>query len=389
MSLLSRRAEALAPSLIREMSRRRKPTSVDLSLGQPARSADEDILRGAFADLLRTGTGYTDNAGLFELREAIARRHAIPGRDRAENVIVTVGSEEAVFLAVLASVDPGDEVLVPEPGYPAYAGIVRLLGGVPVAYPIERSSGLRVSAAEVEARLGARARAIILNSPSNPFGAVDERAELERLAALAGDRGLVLISDEIYRDLVYGRAPPLSVAELTPRSLFVAGLSKSCSFTGLRLGYLIADEGFVRKATLAHQLAVTCAPRLAQLAALRVLMEPSRLGANLPYYEEARRTIRERASLLPPGAELLLGEGAFYAVLDVAAYARGDPMALALELLEEEDVVVVPGTAFGPSGAWFWRLSYAAGAGAAGEGLERIARFLERRARPLSTVDPN
>jgi aminotransferase len=378
--MLSDRVAALEPSIIREMSARKKPTSINLSLGEPALPPNAEILDRAWARLRSGPQGYTHNAGLEELRSALAERHGFSGRTARENTIVTVGSEEGVYLAMVSTLNPGDEVLVPEPGYPAYRGIAKMVGAVPVSYPMDRSSGLAPSAESIEARLNDATKLIVLNSPSNPFGTWAERSTLERLAELVEERDLVVLTDEIYRDLYYGDAPPPTIAELTSRSIFVSGFSKSCAMTGLRLGYLIADARFVVKATLAHQLMVTCAPRLAQYAALEVLAQPEALRAHVPYYREARQTAEESAkACLPAGAEMYLGDGAFYAVIDVAQWAQGDPLALAIELAEKEDVIAVPGTAFGPSGDWFWRLSYASGADAVREGIERIGRFLGAR----------
>jgi aminotransferase len=361
------------------MSGRRRPTSVDLSLGEPAIPPDPEIIDRAMTALRSGPQGYTENAGLAALREMIARHHAIPERDLCENVIVTVGSEEAVYLAMSAMLDPGEEVLIPEPGYPAYKNIALLLGAKPVTYPITQGTGLVARAEAIEPLLTERTRGLILNAPSNPFGTIDDAQELSKIARLAETRGFLVLSDEIYRDLLYRTEPPASIARMTGASIFVSGLSKSCSMTGFRLGYLIGSAKLVKHATFAHQMLVTCAPRIAQLAAMEIFKEPRRLSANLPYYEASRAALRSVAHELPTDAPLFLGDGAFYAILDVSKYARGDPLALALELLEKEDVVVVPGVAFGPSGHWFWRLSYAAGAEASREGLHRIGRFLATR----------
>jgi aminotransferase len=376
---LSSRTSALNPSIIRDMFARRRATSIDLSLGEPAVNADAEVLERALAALRSGPQGYTDNAGLPELREAIARHHHLPERDRVENVIVTVGSEEAVFIAMIGTLDAGDEVLIPEPGYPAYRNIATLIGAVPVPYPIDRATGLVARADAIAARIGPKTRVLILNSPSNPFGTIDEELELVKIAALAESHELTVISDEIYRDLSYRAAPLPSIATMTSRALLISGLSKSCAMTGFRLGYLIADAALVKKMTLAHQLIATCAPRLSQLMAVEVFKDTRRLRAHVPYYEASRAALREAARALPPNAPMMLGDGAFYAILDISAYARGDSLAFAIELLDKEDVVAVPGIAFGPNGHWFLRLSYAAGAELAREGLTRIARFIESR----------
>lgn len=376
---ISNRAAALEPSIIREMSGRRRPTSIDLSLGEPALPPEPELLERAFARLKSGPQGYTMNAGMPELREAIARHHALAGRGGAEHVIVTVGSEEAVFLALTTLLEVGDEVLIPEPGYPAYRGIARLLGATPVSYAIRRETGLVPRAEAIARVLTPRARVLVLNGPSNPFGTIDDAEELARLADLARQHDVAVVSDEIYRDLYYRAAPPPSITTLHDEAILIGGLSKSCAMTGLRLGYLVAPADLVKKATLAHQLMVTCAPRIAQLMALDVFEHPEHLRAHVPFYARAREAIEAARPTLPAEAPLHLGDGAFYAVLDVSRFAGGDPLRLALELLDEEDVVAVPGIAFGPAGDWFFRLSYAAGADAIREGLARIARFLGRR----------
>ncbi|MFO0727644.1 MAG: aminotransferase class I/II-fold pyridoxal phosphate-dependent enzyme [Myxococcota bacterium] len=377
--MLAARVSGLSPSIIREMFARRRETSIDLSLGEPALPPEPEVLAAAEAALKTGPQGYTMNAGLAELRTAIAQHHRLPGRDRDSNVIVTVGSEEAVFLTMTALLDPGDEVLIPEPGYPAYRGIARILGAEARTYAVRRETGLIARAEAIEAALTPKTKLLVLNSPSNPFGMVDDAAELDKIAALVEARGLWVLSDEIYADLWYGQAPPPTIAPRTDRAILVNGLSKSCAMTGFRLGYVVAPTSFVPKAILAHQLMVTCAPRVSQAMALRVFSEPALLRRHVPYYQRARAAIASVQHHLPEGARLYLGEGAFYAILDVSPWAKGDPLALAIALLEAEDVVAVPGVAFGPSGDWFFRLSYAAGGEAISTGIERIGRFLKSR----------
>lgn len=374
--LVSERAARLEPSIIRDMSRRRRDSSVDLTLGQPSLPPDEGVIERAYARLAREGHGYTENAGLAELRGMVAEHHGLPGRGGPEHVVMAVGSEQGLYLALTAAVDPWDEVLVPEPSFPAYRGICGLVGAVPVPYPVTVESGLVPRVEALEARRSDRTRAVVINDPSNPFGAVIPKDELDRLATWVDRHQLVAVTDEIYRDLRYDGAAPDSLALRTERAILVGGLSKSCALTGHRLGYVIAESDLAARMVLVNQMMVTCAPRPAQYVALEIFSKPELLRAHVPFYEKTRATLREVAEGLPKTAPLHLGDGAFYAVLDVRAHAHDDPLALALELLEAEDVVVVPGTAFGPSGTWFWRMSYAAGPDVAGEGLRRIGRFL-------------
>ena len=340
---------------------------------------DDGVLDAAWAKLRAGPQGYTLTAGMLELRERIAAHYAIEGCEHPDDVIVTVGSEQAVFLAMTALLNPGDEVLLPEPGYPAYRGIATLIGATPVAYGVERHSGLVARADELQSKLTKRTKAIVLNGPSNPFGTVDSAEELQKIAALADAHDLAIVSDEIYRELYYGDTPPPSVTAFTRRAVFVSGLSKCCALTGQRLGYLIAPSSIAAQAKLAHMLMVTCAPRLAQLVAMEVFAQPELLRSQVPFYRKARAAVVEASTAFPADVTLRVGDGAFYATIDVSTFAAGDPMALAIELFEAEDVLLVPGVAFGPSGDWFWRISYAAGADAVREGLSRVARFLSAR----------
>lgn len=368
---------ALEPSLIREMSGRKRPTTIDLTLGQPGLRAEPELIDRGLAALKNGADGYTENAGLPELRRLLAARH-----DRAgpEEAVVTCGSEQAVYLALSCLIEPGDEVLVPDPGYPAYPGIVRVLGGRPRAYPLDFESG-GVPDLDVLPSLGTeRTRVVVWNTPSNPFGAVPGRELTERLVTLARERGWVVLSDEIYRDLIYEEAF-VSPGSMSPDVVVVSGLSKSRALTGFRIGYLTGPSEFCLAATRLNQLMVTCAPRLAQLMAIEVFRSPESLRAHVPFYAQARAAIRESEGLLPSQARLHLGPGAFYAMVDVRAYAGEGSLALALELLETEDVAVVPGRAFGPGGEGWWRLSYAGGADLVHPGLERIARFLKASGR--------
>lgn len=373
----------LKPSIIREMNQRRRPTSIDLSLGQPALQPDAGVLQRAQAKLLEQTPSYTLNAGLAPLRAKIAAHHGLPGRGGAEHVILTVGSEQALYLALMTTLGPGDEVLIPLPGYPAYPAIVRMLGGVPVPYLVDQQTGLVPRADAIAPLINERTRGILLNSPSNPFGQVTPADELRKIAALCERHQLTLFSDEVYRELVYEGSftSPCAVSE---RGLLIGSLSKSCALTGLRVGYLIGDASFMQRATLAHQMMVTCASRFGQLIAQEVFEAPEVMRAHLPYYEAARAQLSGMEDLLPKQARLSLGQGAFYAVLDVSAWAAQGTLQLALQLLEEEDVVVVPGVAFSVPGTppeasdWFIRLSYAAGAEVVAKGFERVARFLHR-----------
>lgn len=376
VGLVSARAAALRPSLIRQMNQRRKPSTINLTMGQPVLPPNQGVLDAAYARLRSEGHGYTENAGLIALRTLIADYHGLPYLTGPQNVVMSAGSEQGVYLALTSCVNPGDEVLVPEPGYPAYAGIVRLLGATPVFYQLTPETGLYARAEALQACLTPRTRAIVLNDPSNPFGSLLPSTELDKIAELVDAHQLVAICDEIYRELRYDGQPHDSLAHRTRRAVVVGGLSKSCALTGHRLGYVIADEALTESMVLVNQLMITCAPRPAQYVGLEIFSRPELLKAHLPYYEAARAALCTAGRALPKDNSLQVGQGGFYAVIDVRRQAQGDPLALAMQLLDDEDVAVVPGVAFGPSGDWFWRLSYAGGPEPVVEGMARISRFL-------------
>ena len=356
------------------MNRRRGPKTLDLTLGEPGRGPEPGLMEAARAAFLRGTQGYTENAGLLELREAIAQHHH---RSGPEEVIVTVGSEQAVYLALTCILTPGSEVLIPDPGYPAYPGIATLLGARAIRYPVRLEGGLVPSIEDLE-RLGTeKTRAVLWNTPSNPFGAIPGPELTSALVHLARRRGWAIISDEIYRDLRFREGAMVSPAREDADVLLVSGLSKSCAMTGFRLGYLCGPAEFVQKATLAHQLMVTCAPRLSQLMALEVFRDPAYLTLHKPRYLEARDRLQAAGESLPRPSMLHLGDAAFYAVLDVRPWlGAGGTFKLACRLLDAEDVAVVPGVAFGPRGDWFLRVSYAGDVDKTVEGVQRIGRFL-------------
>ncbi len=378
--MLSSATRSLHPSIIRQMSRLRGPQSVDLTLGQPSLAPAEGLLEKAQAEAKTGGHGYTENAGLREVRELVATYHQLPHAPGAENTILTVGSEQALYLALTALLEPGDGVLIPSPAYPAYPGILKLLRGRAQEYILSAENGFRATVEALETAVDSSSKVLLLNTPANPFGSVLAHQEQAQIAAWAEKRGLVIISDEIYRELYFGEENYRSIAEIYPRSLLIGGLSKSCALTGYRLGYLLGPEDFIKQSILVHQLMVTCAPRFSQYLAKQIFSQPEILKAHLPYYQEARETISEyKSGILPSWAQLHLGEGAFYAIIDLSEKYPQGAFELAQELAQEADVLVVPGLAFGEKADWFWRLSYAQGKEAVSEGLARIAKFLGNR----------
>ncbi|MBN2360764.1 MAG: pyridoxal phosphate-dependent aminotransferase [Deltaproteobacteria bacterium] len=370
----SARTAAVQPSLIRALHDRRRPGSLNLGLGQPSLPVPDPIIDEGLRRLRAGSMGYTANAGLPELRELIAAHHALPGRSGADSAIVTCGAQEAICALFAGLLDPGDEIIVPDPGFPSYEAVARLLGARPVRVARDAADGFRLDAEAVAAAITPRTRAVVVNSPANPTGMVDEEAQLRRLAALAEERDLDIVSDEIYADLHYrpGRVP--SAARHTDRAYLVSGLSKNCAMTGFRLGYVIGPPQRMTGVLRAHHMAATCAPVLSQHMAQFVFENPRWLTAQLPIYVERRE--RALAALRQHvAAPVLEPDGAFYIFADLSAHSD-DSLQFALDLLEKTDVITAPGRAFGEAARGWLRLTFADEPAVFAEAAARIGAYL-------------
>lgn len=354
----ARRMDGIERTLIRRIFDSAPPGSINLGLGQPDLPTPARIAVAGVDGIAAGKTAYTSTAGDPALRSAIAQRYPWCARGPG-NVVVTIGSQEAVFTSVLTMVDPGDEVLVPDPGYPAYPVIAKLVGGVPVSYPLRPERGFRLDPAEIESRLSPRTRLVVVCSPSNPTGAVDGAAEVDRLADLLSRRGVAWLSDEIYGGFVYeGTARSLSKT-FPEGGLVVSGVSKDMSMTGWRIGWVVGPEPLIVRITAAHQYVVTCASSVSQAAALAAVSpEADAERADMLALFRRRRDVMHEELARIPGLTPVWPDGAFYFFLDVRRF--GDSIALAERVLARRGVITIPGDAFGPGGAGFLRLSYAA-----------------------------
>jgi aspartate aminotransferase len=373
MSLpVARRHAGLRRTLIRELFESAPPDALNLGLGQPDLVTPEAVRRAGIRAIEEGWTGYSPTAGYPGLREAVAARYPgfCPG---PEGVVVTVGAEEAICLGLFALLDPGDEVLVPDPGFPSYPVVTCLAGGVPVPYPLRPERGFEVDPADLEARLGERSKLIVLCNPSNPAGAVESEETLRELAALAARRGVFWLADEIYEAFDYEDRHS-SLSRHSERGLVVSGVSKSLSMTGWRIGWLTcADTAFAAKATALHQYLVTCSCSVSQRAAEAALGEEGQ-RCQREIVERFRRRRDLLRGLLEGEAGLSLSppRGAFYLFADVRPW--GDSLALARRLLEEAKVMTVPGEAFGEQAAGWLRISYAASEEVLAEAARRMVR---------------
>jgi aspartate/methionine/tyrosine aminotransferase len=370
----ARRLRGIQKSMIRQVFDRARPGSINLGLGEPDLPTPEVVRREAARVVVEEQNGYTTHAGLPALRERVASDH--PHLKLApEQVIITAGSQEALYLALLTLVDEGDEVLIPDPGFVAYPTIVKMAGGVPKFYRMPASRDFAFDAGEFRRALTPRTKVVVCISPSNPTGRVLSRAELAAMGAALEGSGAYVVSDEIYRDLYFTKERPSSISEFRPeRVLVIGGLSKSMSMTGWRLGWLCGDADVVKSALVLHGYTTTCASTVSQ---------KSGLAAWTAEAAEARRafrhTFRQRRDHLLGllASELNLRavepEGAFYAMADVSAH--GDSMAVAERLLEH-GVITVPGAAFGAEGEGYLRVSFCADLPVLAEGVKRMKEAL-------------
>ena len=361
----------------------RKPDAVTLTVGQPDFSTPEHIKDAAIAAIRANETRYVANAGLPELREAIAAKYAPRwGRPLGpDNVMITVGGMEALSLALDVSVTAGDDVLVPDPGFPNYLGQIHRIGARAVPVPVRESDGFKLRAGDVEAAVTGRTAAIILNSPSNPLGSVMDGADLAAIAELADRRGITIVSDEVYDEIVFDGAPHVSIANAAPgfdRFLVVNSFSKSYAMTGWRCGFVIGAADLVAPMAIMQEGIVSSLPPFIQRAAVAALAGPQdAVRAMVASYQQRRDLITERLNAIE-GVRSLKPEATFYAWANVASLGLPS-WDLAVDLLETQNVAVVPGSAFGARGEGYLRLSFAASIDSIEIACQRLERYVRAR----------
>jgi aspartate aminotransferase len=372
----ARRLRGIQKSMIRQVFDRARPGSINLGLGEPDLPTPDVVRREAARVVTEEQNGYTTHAGLPLLRERVASDYSHLDLT-PEQVIVTAGSQEALYLALMTLVDEGDEVLIPDPGFVAYPTIVRMAGGTPKFYRLPAARDFAFDVEDFRRQLTPRTKVVVCVSPSNPTGRVLARAELAALAAALEGTGAYVVSDEIYRDLYFTDGRPSSISEFrTERAVVIGGLSKSMSMTGWRLGWLCGDGDVVRSALVLHGYTTTCASTVSQKSALVAWTDEAEAAR-----AATRRTFRERRDHLlgllssELGLRAVEPEGAFYAMVDVSAH--GDSMAVAQRLLEH-GVITVPGSAFGAEGQGYLRVSFCADLPVIAEGVRRMKAALKQ-----------
>ncbi|MBU0491544.1 MAG: aminotransferase class I/II-fold pyridoxal phosphate-dependent enzyme [Chloroflexi bacterium] len=382
-SFVSAKARSVPPSGIRKFFDiiATMDDVISLGVGEPDFTTPLHIRQAGIRSLEEGHTSYSSNAGMIDLREALAKHlDRLYGLryDPVSELIITVGVSEALADALIATIDPGDEVIVPEPCFVSYKPGVIFAGGTPVSVPTYAANEFQLTAEDLRAAITPRTKALLLGYPNNPTGAVMTRERLLEVATLAEEHDLLVLSDEIYDRLVYGIEHTCfaSLPGMRERTVLLGGFSKAYAMTGWRVGYVAAPQDIASAIYKVHQYAIMCAPTVSQYAALEALREgEADVQAMRAEYDRRRRVLVD--GLNDMGLTCFEPRGAFYAFPSVAASGL-DCEEFSERLLFEEKVAVVPGTAFGACGTGHVRCCYATSLEQIEEALARMRRFAQR-----------
>ncbi len=349
--------------------------------GEPDFDTPEHIKEACIAALRSGKTKYAPTPGIEPLRQAIAERYGAEYRLKVApgQVVVSPGGKYSCYLAIMATCSPGDEVIIPAPFWVSYPEMVKLAGATPKLVLADDTTGFKLTPAQLQAAITPKTKLLVLNSPSNPTGAVYTRAELEALVAVAMKHNLYLLSDEMYEHLVYDGVTPSCVATFSPeaeaRTIVVAGFSKTYSMTGWRLGTLVAPPPIAKACSELQSQMSSNATTFAQYGALAALQEKEKTAAALKMmlaaFDRRRKLLHAELNKIP-GVKCLLAQGAFYLFPNIASFGLKD-LDFCNRLLEQEKVAAVPGSAFGAEG--YLRLSYATSDAIIQKGVTRLANF--------------
>lgn len=381
---LSDRTVALKPSGIRKFFDvvSEMPDAISLGVGEPDFDTPWHIRDVGIYSLEKGRTFYTSNSGLLELRSEICRylkRKYDLSYNPKDEVLITVGGSEAIDIALRAMINPGDEVIIPQPSYVSYEPCAILANAKPVIINLKNENEFRLTAAELEEAITDKTKVVIMPFPNNPTGAIMERKDLEAVAEVIIKHDLYVISDEIYAELTYSDSGHVSIASIPgmlERTIVINGFSKSYAMTGWRLGFACGPKKIIEQMTKIHQFAIMCAPTTSQYAAIEALRHgDDDVKEMCEAYNQRRRYLLHTFKQM--GLPCFEPFGAFYVFPCIKEFGMSSDE-FALRLLEEEKVAVVPGTAFGDSGEGFLRISYAYSIESLKEAIGRIESFIGR-----------
>lgn len=357
---------------------------LSLSIGEPDFAAPDKILQAMTQSLQRKETSYTANAGILELRQEVSRyvaKHYGLTYAPEDEILITVGVSEGLAMALLAYTEPGDEVIIPDPAYVAYPASVELAGGKPVFVPTYPEDDFKLTVAALERVVTPKTKILVIGYPNNPTGTVMTKDELLSIAEFAKKHDLIVMTDEIYCELMYGDAKFTSFAtlpDMRERTIVFNGFSKAWAMTGMRLGYVCAPRDGLAPILKLHQYAIMCANTQAQVGGITALRECDAEVEEMRQEYDRRRTVIYRG-LKEMGLPVFEPKGAFYIFPDIRATGMTSAE-FCEKLVLEEKVAVVPGSAFGENGEGFVRISYAASMETIEEALRRMARFVKKYA---------
>ena len=382
MSFISEKSKKIPGSMIREMFAMQDGMTdvISFALGEPDFTAPQHVIDATVASLQRGETHYTPNAGIPALRQAVSDLYKRRGLDyKPSEVLIGAGAISMLNLACTAMLDIGDEVLVPDPGWANYVGLMMQVGAVPVPIHLKEENGFMYDVADLKAALTPKTKMILLNSPSNPTGGVASEENLRQVAEFAKENDLYILADEIYRELLWDDEPYTSIAGfpgMKERAVVVDGFSKTYAMTGMRLAWAVAPEEVIVVMTKLLENVLSSVNEGVQWGGVAAL------NGSQECVEEMKRQYRRRREIIVEGlndmkgVSCLMPKGAFYAFPNISKL--GIPSReFAMRLLKEKHVVVVPGTGFGDGGEGFVRLAYATSEDNIREGLRRMKEFVE------------
>jgi aspartate/methionine/tyrosine aminotransferase len=359
------------------------PDLIHFELGEPDFQMPDHVTDASIQALKEGFTKYTPNAGLEELREAISEKLKHENgldADPHSEIMVTAGAVNALSLSILSTVNPGDEVVIPDPGYVSFAALVLLAEGVPVYVPLHEENDFRLTADDVENVINKKTRMIIINSPSNPTGGVELQEDLKGIAQLAIDNDVLVLSDESYERIVYPGNQHFSIAglpEMHDRTISVFSFSKTYAMTGMRIGYMTGSTTLIRQMTKLQEHYVSCVNAVAQKAALAALRGPQDCVAEMLVEYTRRRELLIDGLNETRVITCRKPAGTFYAFPNITKTGY-DSKTMAQKLLTEAKVVAVPGVAFGKSGEGYVRFSFATNIDNIKKAIDRIRDYCSR-----------
>jgi aspartate aminotransferase len=359
---------------------------VHLEIGEPDFATPDNIVEAGISAMQNGYTHYTPASGIMEAREAVAGfvTRMLKTQVDPTEVVLVPGSKNVLLFTLLACIEPGDEVILPDPGYPAYSSLVNFIGAIPKTVTLREESGFRMDLEELASLVTPKTRMLIINTPQNPTGGVLTAEDVSFVCELAQKHDLLVVSDEIYSQLVYGfhHVSPLSQPGMRDRTVLMDGLSKSYAMTGWRLGYAVAPKPLAAKLDQLMINSSSCAAGFTQMAAIEALSAPESefaVARLVKVFEQRRNLVVDSINRIP-GMRCARPQGAFYAFPNIEGTGFGE-RELADRLLSEAGVAVLPGTAFGRAGAGFIRIAYTQSEDELTRGLDRIAEFISANPR--------